>query len=606
MPSLRVTLPGRAPKVYHLYKKITSIGRGEENDISLPDPLLDDTHAHIHFDGRDFVMQTLERKSELHVNGKKRRKHRLVHQDRVMLGSTDFQFSLYDEPVNDEEAAKTLAELNAYRKLYEFSMQLLDNYELAPLLESLMDTVVAITNADKGFLVLMEGGQPAVKVARNLKRENIADAVAQLSDSILEKVVPTKKPLIISDALSDAEFANSLSVVNLKLSSVMCVPLLERANLLGVIYVGNDNVADLFEESNLEVLTIFAAQASLVIRNALLVNELQIDNKLLSERLEQMRFGEIIGSCAAMHEVFKKIQRVATTDISVLITGETGTGKELVAREIHSRSGRAKGPFVTINCGAIPENLLESELFGHVKGAFTGAVATKLGKFHTADRGTLFLDEIGEMPLPLQVKILRALQERVVIKVGDTRPESVDIRIVAATNRNLEEEIRTGRFREDLYYRLNVVNLHMPPLRDRGDDVIVIAKYLLTRFAPEYGGKIKGFSPNAVVAMRKHKWPGNIRELENRLKKGIVLADKALLGPEDLGLSGAEEPQILQLGEAREKWQREYINYVLSLNGGNRTKTARDLGVDPRTIFRHLEREGDSEDSGGAADDGGG
>ncbi|HJZ86777.1 MAG TPA: sigma 54-interacting transcriptional regulator [Polyangia bacterium] len=601
MPSLRVTLPGKVPKVYHLYKKITSIGRGEENDIVIGDALLDDTHAHIHFDGRDFVIQCLDRKSELHVNGKKRRKHRLVHQDRVMLGSTDFQFSLYDEPVNDEEAAKTLAELNAYRKLYDFSLQVLGDYDLAHLLETLMDTVIAISNADKGFLILMEGGQPAVKVARNLKHENIADAVAQLSDSILEKVVRTKKPLIISDALSDAEFANSLSVVNLKLSSVMCVPLLERANLLGVIYVGNDNVADLFEESNLEVLTIFAAQASLVIRNALLVNELQIDNKLLSERLEQMRFGEIIGSCAAMHEVFKKIQRVATTDISVLITGETGTGKELVAREIHSRSGRAKGPFVTINCGAIPENLLESELFGHVKGAFTGAVATKLGKFHTADRGTLFLDEIGEMPLPLQVKILRALQERVVIKVGDTRPEAVDIRIVAATNRNLDEEIRAGRFREDLYYRLNVVNLHMPPLRERGDDVVVIAKYLLSRFAPEYGGKIKGFTPNAVVALRKHKWQGNIRELENRLKKAIVLADKALLGPEDLGLSGEETPQILPLADAREKWQREYINYVLELNGGNRTKTARDLGVDPRTIFRHLEREGGSPDEGGAA-----
>jgi transcriptional regulator with GAF, ATPase, and Fis domain len=605
MPSLRVTLPGKAPKVYHLYKKITSIGRGEENDISLSDPLLDDTHAHIHFDGRDFVLQTLERKSEIHVNGKKRKKHKLVHQDHVQLGQTDLAFSLYDEPVTDDEAAKTLAELNAYRKLYEFSMQLLDNYELAPLLESLMDTVIAITNADKGFLVLMEGGQPAVKVARNLKRENIADAVAQLSDSILEKVVRTKKPLIISDALKDEEFANSLSVVNLKLSSVMCVPLLERANLLGVIYVGNDNVADLFDESKLDVLTIFAAQASLIIRNALLVNELQLDNKLLSEKLEQMRFGEIIGSCAPMQDVFKKIQRVATTDISVLITGETGTGKELVAREIHQRGARVKGPFVVINCGAIPENLLESELFGHVKGAFTGAVATKLGKFHIADGGTLFLDEIGEMPLPLQVKILRALQERVVVKVGDTRPEAVDIRIVAATNRNLEEEIKHSRFREDLFYRLNVVQLHLPPLRERGDDVIVIARYLLQRFAPEYGGKVKGLSPNAIIALRKHAWPGNIRELENRLRKAIVLADKTLLGPEDLGLSPEDTPQILPLADAREKWQREYINYVLELNGGNRTKTARDLGVDPRTIFRHLEKEGDGDvpgDAEGAGD----
>src|SRR5207248_5085320 len=191
------------------------------------------------------------------------------------------------------------------------------------------------------------------------------------------------------------------------------------------------------------------------------------------EKLEHLRFGEIIGSCPAMQEVYKKLSKIALTDISVLITGETGTGKELIARELHNRSPRAKGPFVTINCGAIPENLLESELFGHVRGAFTGAVASKAGRFQAADRGTLFLDEIGEMPLNLQVKILRALQEKVVVRVGENRPESVDIRVLAATNRHLETEIKHGRLREDLYYRLNVVNIHLPPLRDRGDDVIV-------------------------------------------------------------------------------------------------------------------------------------
>jgi transcriptional regulator with PAS, ATPase and Fis domain len=322
-----------------------------------------------------------------------------------------------------------------------------------------------------------------------------------------------------------------------------------------------------------------------------LVNELKLDNRLLSEQIEQMRFGDIIGSCAAMQEVFKKVQKVATTDISVLITGETGTGKELIAREIHRRSGRAKGPFVTINCGAIPESLLESELFGHVKGAFTGAVANKPGKFHAADRGTIFLDEIGEMPLNLQVKLLRVLQEKVVVRVGENRPEAVDIRVLTATNRHLEEEIRHNRFREDLYYRLNVVNIHLPPLRDRGEDVMVIAKYLLHRYAQEFGAVVKGFSPNAAIAIRKFSWPGNIRQLENHIKKACVLADKALLGPEDLGLTADVLPAILPLADAKEKFQREYINQILELNNGNRTKTARDLGVDPRTIFRHLEKE---------------
>jgi transcriptional regulator with PAS, ATPase and Fis domain len=309
-----------------------------------------------------------------------------------------------------------------------------------------------------------------------------------------------------------------------------------------------------------------------------------------------MRFGEILGSAPSMQEVFRKVQRVATTDITVMVTGETGTGKELIAREIHNRSPRVKGPFISINCGAIPENLLESELFGHVRGAFTGAVANKVGRFQAASKGTLFLDEIGEMPLALQVKILRALQDRAVTRVGDTANEPVDIRVIAATNRELEAEIKAGRFREDLYYRLNVVALHLPPLRERGDDIVVLARYMLSRYAPEYGNKVRGFTPSAIAAVKRHRWPGNIRELENRIKKAVVLADKALLGPDDLGLNPDELPPILPLAEARDRWQRDYINEVLGINAGNRTKTARDLGVDPRTIFRHLEKEegGDS------------
>ncbi|HEX4404149.1 MAG TPA: sigma 54-interacting transcriptional regulator [Polyangia bacterium] len=591
MATLRMQIAGKGVKVYHIYKKITSLGRGEEADITLPDPGLAESHAHIHFDGRDFNIATTDRDAELYVNGRKRNKHRLSHEDRVRLGISELEFSLYDEPVTDETAAQTMAELNSYKKLFEFSQKLMGSYELPTLLDQLLDVTIQVSNADKGFLVLMESGEPVVKVARNLRRETITDAVSQLSDSILARVVKTRKPVIISDALADEEFKNSLSVVNLKLTSVMCVPLLERGNMLGVIYVGNDNVAQLFEESHMEILTIFASQASLLIRNALLVNELQLDKRSLEQQIERIRFGEILGSSPRMQEVFRKVQKVATTDISVLVTGETGTGKELIARELHNRSQRAKGPFITINCGAIPENLLESELFGHVRGAFTGAVTTKQGRFQAADRGTLFLDEIGEMPLQLQVKILRALQERVVVKVGDSNAESIDIRVIAATNRDLEAEIKGGRFREDLYYRLNVVHLHLPALRDRGDDIVVLARYMVSRYAPEYGGKVKGLTPNAIAAIKRHRWPGNIRELENRVKKAVVLSDKALLGPEDLDLSPDELPTILPLADAKERFQREYINEILALNDGNRTKTARDLGVDPRTVFRHLEKE---------------
>ncbi|MBP6631486.1 MAG: sigma 54-interacting transcriptional regulator [Kofleriaceae bacterium] len=604
MPSFRLTAPGHPPTVFHLYKKITSIGAAADNDITLPDPLLPDAFASIHFDGQTYTIQTLQRKLEVVVNGKKRSKHRLTHDDKLLCGNCELRFSLIDDqaPI-EEEAAQTVADLDAYTKLYDFSEKLMNQRDLPELLDALMDAVIEITSADKGFLILMEGDTLDVKVARNVKRENIADAVSQLSDSIVAKVVRSRRPVIVSDAMNDDEFASAKSVMQLRLSSVICVPLLDRGRLIGLIYVGNDSIRSLFQEQTMKVVTVFSSQASLIVANALLVNELKVDNRRLSERLEAQRFGEIIGTSPPMQQVFRKIEKIAITDISVLITGETGTGKELIAREIHTRSPRAGKPFITINCGAIPHNLLESELFGHVKGAFTGAVANKQGKFQAADTGTLFLDEIGEMPLELQVKLLRALQERIVFKVGDTRPEQVDIRILAATNRELDKEIAAGRFREDLYYRLNVVNLELPPLRERGDDVIVIARYLLSRYSREYDVKVKGLSPNATVAIRKHNWPGNIRELENRIKKAIVLCDSTVLGPDDLGLTGDTLPQIMNLADAKEKFQREYINEVLALNNGNRTKTARDLGVDPRTIFRHLEKEsgdGDEPEAGSA------
>ncbi len=594
MPSLRLTAPGHPPTIYHLHKKITSIGSGPDNDIVLPDPLVPDGYA-VHFDGQTYTVFA-PRKTEFVVNGKKRSKHKLSHDERLVIGSIDLRFAMVDDaPPVEAEAANTVADLDAYTKLFEFSDRLMHVRDLTELLDALMDAVIEITNADKGFLVLLEGENLDVKVARNLNRENIADAVSQLSDSIIAKVVRSRKPVIVSDAMSDDEFGSAKSVMHLKVSSVICVPLLDRGRLLGLIYVGNDSIRDLFADQTLRVLTVFSSQASLIVSNGLLLNELRHDNKRLSDRLEQYRFGEIVGTSPPMQSVFRKVEKISPTDISVLITGETGTGKELIAREIHNRSPRAGKPFVTINCGAIPENLLESELFGHIKGSFTGAVANKQGKFQAADGGTLFLDEIGEMPIELQVKLLRAIQEKVVYRVGDTRPETCDIRILAATNRDLEKEIAGGRFREDLYYRLNVVNVELPALRVRGDDVLVIARYLLSRYAREYDAKVKGFSPNAAVAIRKHNWPGNIRELENRIKKAIVLSESTVIGPDDLGLTGDVLPNILTLADAKEKFQREYINEVLALNNGNRTKTARDLGVDPRTVFRHLEKEGGDE-----------
>jgi transcriptional regulator with GAF, ATPase, and Fis domain/pSer/pThr/pTyr-binding forkhead associated (FHA) protein len=638
MPSLKWIRPAGRPKVFSIYKKITSIGRAGGNDVTLEDRAAAEHHAQIVFDGKAFNLNEVDLEADIQVNQKKKRRVRLEHGDRIDLGRSasggvELHFSLFDEGAvdreddderEDEDPRRTRAEITGLRRLHELSVRLMHATTMEAQLEALMDAVIDATSAGKGFLVLLDAAQggpadgaadsqppgelsplapgsaePRIAVARNLGGRSLESAVSQLSDSILRKVIETRQPLIVSDALSDTLFGRSASVMNLQLASVMCAPLLARGELLGVIYLGNDDVRGLFSEATLDVLTVFAAQASLLLQNAMLLDQLRTDREQLEEQLHEKTFGDLIGTNPSLVEVFTRVKKVASTDISVLITGETGTGKELIAREVHRRSQRKDGPFVVVNCGAIPENLMESELFGHVRGAFTGAIATRSGKFQQASGGTLFLDEIGEMPVALQVKLLRALQERVVNKVGDGKPERVDIRVIAATNRNLEEEIKKGSFREDLYYRLNVVNLHLPPLRARGDDVVLLAKFLLSKFAEELNPKVKGFTPNALIAIRKYEWPGNVRQLENRIKKAIVLCDKTLVGPEDLDLFPETLSAIMTLATAREEFQRRYILEVLERNNGNRTKTARDLGVDPRTIFRYLEKEPDAPPPGG-------
>jgi transcriptional regulator with GAF, ATPase, and Fis domain len=619
MPTLKYFAASGAPRLHSVHKALTTVGKALGNDVAVQGTGVAEHHCQILFDGRDFVLEELDRDADIAINGKKKRRARLVHGDRLQLGSVELAFSMFAEgatPASESEHEHEVrpasvkafsAELAGVRKLFAFSEKLINRRSVDELLEAMLDDVIELTNADKGFLLLVEGAaEPteangvksdstdkrlSVRASRNVRKEAITNAQGRISDSIVQKVIEQARPLIVSDALADTNFSQSESVIAMKLSSVMCAPLQSQGEVIGALYVGNDKVKHLFDRTQLELLSIFASQASLILQNAMLLNALRADKAKLVAELQDKKFGEIIGVCPGMLEVFRKLQKVAGTDISVLITGETGTGKELIAKELHRRSQRVDGPFVPINCGAIPENLIESELFGHVKGAFTGAIMNKPGKFQQADKGTLFLDEIGELPLNLQVKLLRALQERVVFRVGDSKPEKCDIRVVAATNRNLEEEIRAGRFREDLYYRLNVVPLWLPPLRDRGDDVLIIAKVLLSKYADELGSAVRGFSPAALAAIKKHAWPGNIRQLENLIKKALVLCDQTLLAPEDLDLGANAEAPILPLEKAKEEFQRRYVLEVLERNNGNRTQTARDLGVDPRTIFRYLEKE---------------
>jgi two-component system NtrC family response regulator len=306
------------------------------------------------------------------------------------------------------------------------------------------------------------------------------------------------------------------------------------------------------------------------------------------------RYHRLVGESEPMRKVFGLIQRVAPTDATVLVAGENGTGKELVAHAIHMASGRREGPFVPINCGAIPEQLLESELFGHERGAFTDAYRTREGKFELAEGGTLFLDEIGELPTHLQVKLLRFLQDHVVERVGGREPLRVDARVVAATNRDLHAMRAEGRFREDLFYRLSVVGIVVPPLRERGDDLRLLSEYFLEFYGRHHKRRLRGFTQAALRAMAAHRWPGNVRELENRIQRGVILAQDAYLRPEDLDLSpaGGAPAGLPTLQDARDRAERELVIEALTRNAGNVSRAARELGVSRPTLHDVLRRHG--------------
>ncbi|HEX2669394.1 MAG TPA: sigma 54-interacting transcriptional regulator, partial [Polyangiaceae bacterium] len=496
MATIRFFPSEGAPVLLALHKPLSTIGRALGNDIHLPDASVAHHHAQIVFNGRDFQLEEVDREAEILINGKKKRRARLANGDRITLGKALLGFSMFTElpptpQAEESEVGVEAGDIERLRRLHSFSERLMQSQSVDELLETLLDDIIELTGAARGVVLLVDPSEgkdstPRVRVSRNVQREAIQDASGVISDSIVRQVIETKRPVIVSDALTDTTFGKSESVISLKLSSVMCAPLVSQGDVIGALYVANDEVKHLFDRRQLDLLTIFAAQSSLILQNAMLLSALRADKEKLSADLSDKRFGEIIGACASMMEVFRKLQKVAATDISVLITGETGTGKELIAREVHRRSNRVNGPFVTVNCGAIPENLIESEMFGHVKGAFTGAIASRAGKFQQADGGSLFLDEVGELPLGMQVKLLRALQERRVRKIGASREDTVDVRVMCASHKDLAAMVAAGSFRQDLYYRLNVLELRMPTLRERGEDIPVLAQVILEHLAVRY------------------------------------------------------------------------------------------------------------------------
>ena len=589
MPCLSTKSPR---KDFELHRRITSLGPHPANNIVVAGENQQDTYAQIHLQNGSFVISTIDRKISMTVNHKRVKKHSLDHGDKVVIEGVELEFNLWAHKRESTASRSTQEDLiSAYRRLENFSQRLGKASQVDQLLDVLMDQIIEISGADKGFLVLKDGDRLSIQSARNIQNQTLEAQMTSLSDSILQRVLETKQPLIVSDALNDSEFKESASVMDLKLCSVICAPLIVAGEIYGVIYLGNDNVVNLFTPQSLDILSVFSSQAALLLTHLIATDALRTDNAILRDRIDLHRYGSLIGSSLSMQKIFDRIDKIASANVSVLILGETGTGKELVAREIHKRSTRAEQPFIAVNCGALPEALMESEIFGHKKGAFTGAISDKKGVFQAANGGTLFLDEIGDMPLKLQVKLLRAIQERKITRVGDLSPIDIDIRLITATHIDLDAAITNGRFREDLYYRINVVGLSLPPLRDREDDVLKIADYLLEKYGQEFQKARPKLNSDCKRQVLKYPWPGNIRELENRLRKAALLADNPTLTPEDLELTEEmTSHQVLPLAQAKEEFQREYIDRALALNNNNRTKTAEELEVDPRTIFRHLER----------------
>lgn len=574
-----------------LFKSLTTIGSDPQADINLTTLGTPSVAAHISHQGQTFTLIATEPKFAIRVNNQAVSKHLLKNKDEISIGQNKFIFFDSQQSVNATKnpVDSNSHEIIAYQKLLTFSQEIAKEKQINKILDTLIDEIISITKAEKGFLILHQNETTTIQVARNIQGHMVNKSGDELSDSILQKVLKTKIPLVVSDALHDQEFSSSTSVINYKLTSIMCAPLLYKDNIFGAIYVGNNSFTAAFDKNSLEILTIFAAQAAMLVQHALKINELTEQTQSLKASLEFNKFGGIIGSCDTMQKVFGEIDKIANSDISALINGEPGTGKELIAREIHRRSPRQAGPFVVFSCVSMPDHIIESELFGHVRGAFPQALTSRIGRLQIADHGTLFLEDIDKIPLAIQIKIARALNEHRITRMGDNKSEEINVRVLATTNKNLMKMVQKESFREDLYYLLSTVQINIPALKDRGNDILVIANYFLQKYAKLYGKNHLGLNEKTQNAIINYSWPGNVRQLENRIKRAVVMNVNSQIKPSDLEIESSANLQIISLNEAIEKFRQQYIEEALERNAGNRTQTAKELGVDPRTIFRHLE-----------------
>jgi Nif-specific regulatory protein len=483
--------------------------------------------------------------------------------------------------------------LSSINRLKEISTWVSSVFDPDDLLELIIETATRMLEAKASSLLLLDKKTKKLrfKVATGEKGEEIRQFEFNLGQGIAGIVAQTGEPLLIPDVTKDPRWYKEISAsIGFETRSIACVPMQVDGEIIGVVEIIDKEDGSPIRNEDMITLTAFAELASVAIGNSRKIEQVKRENVDLKEELGGKY--QIIGESEALRKVISDAFKVANSKTSTLILGESGTGKELLGRLIHQAGPRKPNPMIGINCAALPETLLEAELFGHEKGSFTGAMARKIGKFELADGGTMFLDEIGEMSPGMQAKLLHVLEEGVFYRVGGNVPISVDVRVISATNVDIAEAVNEGRFREDLYYRINVVQLRMPALRERKEDIPLLAEHFLEIFKQETGFPDLSISEKAMEKIVEYDWPGNVRELKNALERAVVMGNGQEIVPEDLPISRSKKAQPglevgLTLKEALDRFKREFITLNLKHAGGNRSKAAKVMDVQ-RTYLSRL------------------
>jgi Nif-specific regulatory protein len=585
------------------------IGRETAANICIADASVSRRHSRIEKNGERFVITDLESLNGTFINDVPVKTRTLEHGDRVRIGESQFLFLLHDGDLSSQSSqvrmddgqmlSGSTVQVRFDDALYLMARDLSALMKISTTINAvrgvgemqkrLLELLFEVVPAQHGAILLTEDDTIEAASVFGLDRTNGKDEAITVSQTIARQVLRDGIALLANDPAT-APTLGTESLIRARTASVMCVPLIMVDRKLGVLYLDTSVRSDEFNKDHLQLVMAISGIAAVAIENARHFEWLEDENRRLLEDVNIEH--NMVGEGAAIERVYHFISKVAPTDSTVLISGESGTGKELAARAIHRNSKRSGKPFMAVNCAALNESLLESELFGHEKGAFTGAVTQKKGRLEVADHGTVFLDEIGELSPALQVKLLRVLQEREFERVGGTTPIKVDIRLIAATNKNLEEAIEAGEFRQDLFYRLNVVSFEMPALRDRREDIPLLATYFADKYSVKCNRRLTGISAEARTCLGAYDWPGNVRELENAIERAVVLGTTDRILPEDLPEAVLETDVVpdtsmaLKYHEAVTQTKRQIILDAMTQSKGNYTEAAKLLGVHPNYLHR--------------------